>query len=83
MTSFEMVNCEGTLLREIADMRMKRNDIAKTYRLTLQSSECDQIDFAKVNHAIIDRWSLHALEWIKTRAWSGACFREQKKASKV
>jgi hypothetical protein len=31
-------------------------------------------DQRRVNGAIIERWSLHALEWIKTQAHSGRCF---------
>jgi hypothetical protein len=70
----ELGCCEATLLREIADRHFKRNDVAKTYRLALASSERDQIDWRKVNQAIIKRWSPHALAWIKSRAWSGRCF---------
>jgi hypothetical protein len=62
-----MVDVEGTILREIADPWIKRADIAMTYAFGLRSSE--EIDWPKINHAIIDRWSLSALKWIKDRAW--------------
>jgi len=70
----ELACCESVLLHEIADKRMRRRDVAKTYALALRSSEVETLDWAKVNTAIIDRWSLHALKWIKEQAWSGACF---------
>lgn len=68
----ELACCTQTLLGEIAMPEMKRNDVAKTYALALRSSE--ETDWSAVNRAIIERWSMHALTWIKTRAWSGRCF---------
>lgn len=70
----ELVLCEQTILGEIANKQLKRIDIAKTYALSMASSECEKIDWAKVNQAIIDRWSKSGLIWIKTQAWSGKCF---------
>jgi hypothetical protein len=72
----EMSNCENTLLNEIGNTHFKRKDIAKTYRLAMQSSECQNnlIDWRKVNEAIVARWSFSALNWIKEQAWSGKCF---------
>lgn len=64
---FEMVNCEAALLAEIGDTCFKRADVAITYSLALRSSE--QIDWEKVNCAIIARWSQSALNWIKREAW--------------
>ena len=69
---FELANTTKILLHEIGEKAMKRNDVAKTYALALRSSE--ETDWAKVNKAIIERWSLHALEWIKERAHSGKCY---------
>jgi len=68
MLLFELVDCEGTLLREIADPVFKRADVAQTYGLALVSGERDRVDWAKVNRAIVARWSVYALNWIKTRA---------------
>lgn len=65
----ELCDRENVLLREISDKAMKREDVAQTYAMTLRSSERDTVDWSKVNHAIIDRWSRNALVWIKTRAW--------------
>lgn len=76
MITIELASCESTLLREIADKKMKRKDIAQTYALALKSSESNSVDWAKVNKAIMDRWSKSALTWIKERAWSGKCFQK-------
>lgn len=65
--SVEMVGVEGALLREIADKRMKRNDIALTYAFGLRGNEV--IDWKLVNAAILDRWSMAGLTYIKQRAW--------------
>lgn len=71
----ELACCEMVLLTEIADRTMKRRDVAKTYALALRSSE--DVDWERVNRAIIDRWSLGALAWIKQQAWTGKCFGEE------
>lgn len=76
--TIELAFCESHLLREIADPDIKRIDVAKTYALTLKSSECGKVDWPKVNGAIMSRWSRSGLEWIKTQAWSGKCFREER-----
>ena len=68
----ELCNCTRVLLDEIAMPEMKRKDVAKTYALAIRSSEA--VDWSRVNRAIIDRWSFHALNWIKEQAWSGKCF---------
>ncbi len=70
----ELACCEQTLLREIEDKFFKRLDIAKTYALAMKSSECSSVDWAKVNAAIIERWSLSGLVYIKNQAWSGNCW---------
>lgn len=68
--TIEMTNCEATLLRDIAEPEATRKYVASTYRLALRSSEFSTIDWPKVNGAIIKRWSLSALEWIKREAWT-------------
>lgn len=68
----ELTNTTNVLLQEIASPEMKRKDVAMTYALAMRSS-C-KTDWSKVNHAIIDRWSRSALEWIKKQAHSGKCF---------
>lgn len=78
----ELCDCTATLLREIAMPEMKRSDVAQTYALAMRSSE--KTDWASVNRAIIARWSVSALDWIKRQAHSGRCFMDQPpKAGKV
>ena len=63
----ELILCTDTLLRTIADKRVHRQGVADVYWMALRSSE--ETDWAKVNAAIIARWSLSALNWIKEQAW--------------
>jgi hypothetical protein len=67
----DLVDPQGVLLREIADKRMTRDDVAMTYAFAIRQHDGgrDQVDFAKVNHAILDRWSMAALKYIKEKAW--------------
>lgn len=74
--SFHMIDCENVILREIAMPEMKRKNVSQTYRLCMESPEVESIDWEKVNHAIVERWSMAALQWIKKQAHSGRCFDE-------
>lgn len=69
----EMVDPQGTILREIEDKRMTRDDVAVTYAFCILQSGGGQgdgsIDYVAINRAIMDRWSLSALKYIKTAAW--------------
>lgn len=56
------------VLQLIEDKRVKRNDIARVYRNAICYNA--PVDFKAINAAIIDRWSLSALEYIKNRAWT-------------
>ena len=62
-----MVDVQGTILREIADPQMTRDDVAATYAFAIR--QASQVDFPTVNQAIIDRWSMSALRYIKEKAW--------------
>lgn len=68
-TRIILADPEGYILSEIADSAMRRLDIAKTYRLILASGDQDRVNWRTVNTAIIDRWSVSALEWIKNWVW--------------
>ena len=70
MSAIFLTDCERVLLREIADPQMKRRDVAITYRLSMAAwaRNDEEIDWRKVNEAIIARWSRSALEWIKREA---------------
>jgi len=67
----ELIDAEPTILREIANPKMKRADIAATYAFLIR----DMLDrgyqpaWTTINEAIMERWSLSGLKWIKNRAW--------------
>jgi hypothetical protein len=63
----DLVDPQGTLLDEIADPSMKRKDVAQTYAFAIRQH--DEVDFAVVNRAIVERWSIAGLKWIKEEAW--------------
>lgn len=71
---FMLRNCERMLLEEIAAPLVTPKDVCQTYALTLKSSERSTVDWAKVNEAIITRWSRAVLDRIKRCAHNGACF---------
>ena len=71
-----LADCTNTLLAEIAGKEFTRLDVAKTYALAMRAEKygTEKVDWAAVNKAIIERWSVSALNWIKSQAWSGKCF---------
>lgn len=58
---------EAKILDEVADPRKKRNDIALSYAACMRVR--DSIDWPKINAAIVARWSLSGLSYIKGLAW--------------
>lgn len=65
----EMVDPLGQALREIGDPAMKRDDIAVTYAFAIRQWDAMDKRYATINHAIMERWSLAGLKYIKERAW--------------
>lgn len=65
----EMVDPCGQALREIADGRMFRNDVALTYAFIIRQRITGP-ELAAVNKAAMERWSRSGLEYIKKRAWA-------------
>ena len=65
--TLELLCCENTILNEIEHKECKRKDIALTYYLCMNAS--DEIDWGKINEAIIERWSFSGLEYIKKEAY--------------
>jgi hypothetical protein len=63
----ELADCTNTLLNEISRKETTRESLASTYGLAIISSE--EVDFKRVNAAIIERWSEYALNYIITKAW--------------
>jgi hypothetical protein len=60
---------QATILREIADKRMTRDDVAQTYAFCIRQQEVDRVDFGVINCAIVERWSASALGYVKAQAW--------------
>lgn len=66
----EMVDVEGTLLREAADKKVTRDSMAITYAFAIRQHLNDgEVDFKKVNRAILEHRSMAALRYIKEKAW--------------
>ncbi|MGH8525108.1 MAG: hypothetical protein ACREXY_13120 [Gammaproteobacteria bacterium] len=63
----DMVDPGEQILREIADKRVTRDDVALTYAFCVRQAA--DVNYKQVNQAIIDRWSLAALKYIKEKAW--------------
>lgn len=62
-----LANPQSVIMHEIDDRAFTRDSVAITYAWCIrQHNECD---FLIINRAIIDRWSRHALEYIKAKAW--------------
>lgn len=68
----ELVDCERVILEEIAEKSTTRDDVALTYAMTMLSSESKTVDWPRINRAIIERWSMNALVYVKTQAWKKA-----------
>jgi hypothetical protein len=64
----ELMGVEELILQEIADKDFTRDNVALTYAFCISSSE--EMDFGKINSAIVARWSYSALDYIKKKAWT-------------
>lgn len=62
-----LMDVEEVVLQEIADKRMNRNTVALTLAFGLRQN--DDLDWKKINQAILKRWSKSGREYILKRAW--------------
>lgn len=62
----ERMSREEGIIEEIKSGDFTRDEIALTYAFCRESSE--KIDWLKVNIAILNRWSLSGLNYIKSKA---------------
>ena len=53
----------------IDDPKKHRRDVAALYAVALRMGPFVDVNFSAVNHAIVERWSLSGLKWIKALAW--------------
>ncbi len=58
------------LLLVIANPENKRAEVAAHYGVALREGE--SVEWRFVNEAILERWSMAGLRWIKERAWKEA-----------
>ena len=63
----QLLDCERIILQMVADKEAIRDSIVTPYAFAICSDE--EIDFKKINMAIIERWSMNALRYIKHKAW--------------
>lgn len=54
------------ILNEIEDKAFKRQQVADTYAILIRKGHKE---FREINEAILKRWSMSGLLWIKTQAW--------------
>jgi len=64
------VDWEALIMQEIGNQKCTRKEVAHTYSVLLRSHPAPR--FAPINKAIVDRWSLSGLEYIKELAWKTA-----------
>ena len=64
----ELMFCEEAILQEIADKHFTRDDVALTYAFCRDAKETQNVNFRTINEAIVKRWSLSALDYIKGKA---------------
>jgi hypothetical protein len=70
----EIMFPEDVIENEIAQ-GLTQKQIAQTYALAMRKANCTwTVDWARINKAIIARWSVKGLERIKKLAWSGKAF---------
>ena len=75
----QLVDCERTILDEIAQPEATKIGIARTYWLCMRSDESSTLSWTKVNAAITARWGVRGLNYIKRMSNSGSCWKDQKR----
>ena len=63
----EMANPQAVILREIQEYKLPQKDVALTYAFCIR--QANEVDFRIVNYAIVERWSISAVERVKRMAW--------------
>lgn len=65
----EEMRLTDEIIAKIEDRNNKRNKIAYEYGWLLQSRHSNDLNWEKINNAIVERWSISALGYIKDKAW--------------
>ena len=69
MAEIYLSNPEWQIEQEVANKTLKRKDVALTYALAIMHPDQKSRDWARMNNAILSRWSKSGLIYIKTLAW--------------
>ncbi len=63
----ELATPQNIILNEIQKHKFTQKSVALTYAFCLR--QANEVDFAIINKAIVERWSLSGLERVKKMAW--------------
>ena len=64
----ELMFCEEMILEEISNKETTRDSVALTYAFCRDAKKTQNVNFRTINEAIMKRWTLSALEYIKNEA---------------
>lgn len=66
-----LVCCTDVILQDVGAKEATRKDVALTYAMSIKSEAdgADKPDWPTINKAILSRWSMSGLEYIKKRAF--------------
>lgn len=66
-----LVCCTDVILQDLGAAEATQREVALTYAMAIKSQAqgADKPDWPTINKAIITRWNMKALEWIKKRAF--------------
>jgi len=68
--SFVLTQAATTIEAECADKQFTRDNVALSYALGLRADAAGYpVDWPRANRAIVERWGVSALEYIKRKAW--------------
>ena len=59
----------------MSEKKLTRDDLIEPYAALIRFQELTgrRVRVAGLNRLILDRWSSHALDYIKTEAWNRVC----------
>lgn len=68
-TKIKKIDCESWIFRLLADKKMTIPHLFNPYAFSITTHR-ESTDISRINKAIIERWSMSALDRIKTAAWA-------------
>ena len=67
--SIDFAELENRIMATIENRKMTRREVAEVYALGVRLRAYNILDWRRVNTAIVERWSVSGLTWIKREAW--------------